>query len=172
MTFPFPIPEAPEPTSIYWDTDSNAFRDRQGGRFVSRLEGIQTLFLERSGDESILVDAYGTPVPPLAQLIPKSFDLPFIGQLRNAQFTDADVYSERAPENAYYLTMGTYSDDDGRLRVTIVASKGGSAVNEQDERRRLAAAIATDTGLAMGAKGTDKIVNQVRTLWHFTVQKP
>ncbi len=169
--FPFPIPEAPEPTQIYWDSRLNSFRNNVTGQFVSRLEGIQTLFLSRVEGESVLTDAFGTAVPPLSDLIPKRFDLPFINQLRQASFADFDVYGTRAPEGSYYLTMATYTDDKGQLRVTLVASKGGEAVNSEDERRRIAAAIAVDTGLAMGAKGTDKIVSQVRSIWHFTVTK-
>lgn len=165
------FPEFTENTNpIYWSSDAQQFyqKGRQGA--VPRLEAIQSLTLGRPFGREGYVDGLGRAVPGIESLIPKAFHVGFLNTQRELTIAGDEVYDVRAPENAYYLTLATYTTEDGRVRLAVVPSKGNSAISEDDETRRLARAIADQEGYGLGEFGTDTIMEQVSRVFHFTAE--
>jgi len=165
------FPELTENTNpIYWSSDAQNFY--QAGRIgvVPRLEAIQSLSLGRPFGREGYVDQLGRAVPSIDRLIPQQFQVGFLNTQRSLSSAGAEVYDVRAPQDAYYLTLATYTAEDGRVRIAVVPSKGNQAINEDDETRRIARAIADQEGYGLGEVGTDTIMEQVSRLFHFIAE--
>lgn len=158
------------PNPIYWSSDAQNFYQLGRIGVVPRLEAIQSLTQSHIGDIIRYRDETGQLVPSIDQLIPQQFQVGFLNTQRDLSIAGQEVYDVRAPENAYYLTLATYTTEDGSVRIAVVPSKGNSAINEDDETRRLARAIADQESYGLGEVGTDTIMEQVGRLFHFTAE--
>lgn len=164
----------PEPTEnpnpIYWSSEGQNFYQLGRVGVVPRLEAIQSLIQSHVGDVIRYRDQTGQLVPSIDNLIPQQFQVGFLNTQRDLLIAGQEVYDVRAPQDAYYLTLATYTTEDGSVRIAVVPSKGNSAINEDDETRRLARAIAEQEGYGLGEFGTDTIMEQVGKVFHFTAE--
>lgn len=170
MTFPGLYDFEDQPSTIAWNATAHRFYDVNTGGFVSNLTGLEHLHAGRPFGRAGYVDDLGRAVPSINQLVPQYIDLQFVNQLRRASAATGDVYNNRAPTGSYYLSMGLYTDDDGNARILLVPSKGGSAINLDDEQRRMARVIASELGIPEGAEGTKVIIERITQIYHFVVK--
>lgn len=165
----FPASED-EARQVYWDDDAHKFRDVWSGRFVSYLEGVQSLTVSTAEGEVSFQDMYGNAVPDPAELIYRTNTFTYGQITREWNPTLADVYSRKAPSDGYYVTMALYRDDDGNLKIVNVYNKIGAKLNFDDEQRRIAAAIAKAENIGVGEEGSDQVLTRAIRLFHYLAQ--
>ncbi len=161
MTFPAFGDEQP---TIFWD--GTRFRN-QFGQFVSTLDGINTLSVSTAEGTIQWIDQRGNEVPDPAELLYKTMTFDYGTVVRTWQPVTSEAYDNKSPGGSYYVTLALYRDDDGNLRTVTVYNKVGERIKFEDEQRKIAAAIAEAEGIAVGAEGSDTVLERSVRLLHY-----
>lgn len=166
------FPQILEPSAprILWNASAQRFYNADTNRFVSNLEGIQTLRLGRPFGREGYIDMAGHAAPNPANLSYAGFNIDFANSSRRLSPVGFDPYEQAPTKTGYFVTLATYTDDNGLLKLTVVYNKVGQAINFDDEQRRIAASIAKQLNIPMGAEGTKVILQRATRLLHFVAR--
>jgi hypothetical protein len=164
----FPEPDQTTEGLVYWSSSAGRFYQQGRSGALSNAEGIQYLTLRQVGDSLRYVDQLGHFAPDPANLNYPGQTNTFVNIQRTLTPVGASAYEQRAPTDSYYVTSAIYTADDGTVRMTTIYSAGGRPINFEDEQRRLAAAIANDLNIPMGAEGSSQVLQRATTLLHYT----
>lgn len=161
MTFPAYEGEG---DTVFWD--GSRFRN-QFGQFVSTLDGINTLVASTAEGNVVWYDQRGNEVPDPAELLYKTMTFDYGTVVRTWIPVTSEAYDNKSDPGSYYVTLALYRDDDGNLRTVTVYNKVGERIKFEDEQRKIAGAIAEAEGIAVGAEGSDTVLERSVRLIHY-----
>lgn len=131
----------PDTNPITWSRSARRFFQKGRSGAVPVLEAMEHLKLSRVGRGLGFRDEAGQAVPSLDKIIPKSFKTQSFFAARELSLTNKNTYTSKAPKDSYYTVLATWVDDTGKLRVTIRNFKGGRAIDQELESRKIVADI-------------------------------
>lgn len=166
----FPAIDTSNTNPIYWSGPAGGFRQEGTAGRISNISGVQSLTLSDVNGVMRYRDALGHFAPDPVSLNYPALSYSFVNTNRTLTPVGASVYDKPPGQNAYYVTFGIYTADDGTVRMTSIANKVGGVMDFADEQRRLAGAIAHDLGIPLGAEGSDKILARASMLLHYAAR--
>jgi len=164
-----PLPPA-APGDVYWSASAQRFYQEGRRGALSNLEALEHLTQRRTVYGVRFVDEKNRLVPAIPTLIPKRFNIPGIERLREASISARAVYRDRAPANAYYSTLTTYVDSEGKLHVVLKGFRAETPISRELETKKLIAQVAADERLPKEENHSEEILKRILTRFHFIVR--
>lgn len=162
-----PATEHPTPPRIIWSGSAQRFINTDTGKFVSNLEGVQTLRAGRPFGQPGFVDMAGHAAPSPINLTYPGYTNEFLNSTRKLTPVFEQAYEQVPPPSSYYVTLAFYTDENGVVKVTQVFNKVGEVVDFENEERRIAATIARELNVPQDAMGTKLLVQKATQLIHY-----